>query len=67
MFLYIYIIHNNQCCFGKLSHIKPVFLDVFKHVGGFPGGQMPSQYPGGQAPYSSQVLLLLPFKLSRGN
>lgn len=25
---------------------------------------MPSQYPGGQTPYSSQVFLFLPFKFS---
>lgn len=28
---------------------------------------MPSQYPGGQAPYPSQVFLLLPSKVSLGN
>lgn len=28
---------------------------------------MPSQYSGGQAPYASQVFLLLPFEFSLGN
>lgn len=28
---------------------------------------MPSQYPGGQAPYATQVFLLLPFKFSLGS